>query len=432
MGQLTCSSTGATPGLNATTGTGSPTADIIDIAQTSSGYGISVTSSSASNPGIYSSQTGGASGVHGHSSTSGGAGVQATASSASGNALLAQNTAAAGSSTGNGFHALTAQSAGSAIWAQNTNGGNGITAQNSNGGTAVSASTTDTSVACLDASNASTSGNADGAFVTAASSSGIAVLGESTSTSTSGTGPTGIYGSSASGVGYGLYGVNTATSNNGIGIYALGWKYSVYADSPGSATGVSLYANGGATFAGSVTILGSLSVSGAKNFVIDHPLDPANKYLTHACVESPERKTVYDGVVEADGLGEVTVTLPAYFEALNGDFRYQLTALGDPSPELHVKREVSKGHFVIAGARPKQRVSWQVTGVRRDAWAAKNPMIVEADKGSAERGLYLNPEAHGASTEKRVGGAEAAEMKKRREKVEGGLAERARLRAKKR
>ena len=65
-----------------------------------------------------------------------------------------------------------------------------------------------------------------------------------------------------------------------------------------------------------------------KNFKIDHPLDPANKYLVHSCVESPDAKTLYDGTITTDTNGDGIVTLPSYFEALNRDVRYQLTVIG--------------------------------------------------------------------------------------------------------
>src|SRR5579862_5271350 len=49
------------------------------------------------------------------------------------------------------------------------------------------------------------------------------------------------------------------------------------------------------SFSGSVTISADLNVSGSKNFRIDHPLDPANKYLVHSAVESSERMNIYTG-----------------------------------------------------------------------------------------------------------------------------------------
>jgi hypothetical protein len=98
-------------------------------------------------------------------------------------------------------------------------------------------------------------------------------------------------------------------------------------------------------------------------------------------------KNVYDGVVTADLSGEADVELPRYFDALNKEFRYQLTPVGAPAPDLHVKKELTRNRFTISGARPGQRVCWQVTGIRRDAWAIANPIIVEPDKFDKERGL---------------------------------------------
>ena len=39
-------------------------------------------------------------------------------------------------------------------------------------------------------------------------------------------------------------------------------------------------------------------------------------------------KNIYYGVAVLDEAGEAIVTLPDWFEALNGDFRYQLTPMG--------------------------------------------------------------------------------------------------------
>ena len=43
-----------------------------------------------------------------------------------------------------------------------------------------------------------------------------------------------------------------------------------------------------------------------KPFVIDHPLDPANKYLYHASVESPDVMNIYNGNVVTDANGRAT------------------------------------------------------------------------------------------------------------------------------
>jgi hypothetical protein len=144
-------------------------------------------------------------------------------------------------------------------------------------------------------------------------------------------------------------------------------------------------------FHGRVHVNGTLSKSGG-TFRIDHPADPANRYLNHSFVESPEMKNVYDGIVLLDSNGEATVQLPGYFEALNTDFRYQLTPVGVPA-SLYIRSEVSNGRFLIAGGKPGLKVSWQVTGVRKDPWALANPIVVEEPK--TKPGKYLNPELYG-------------------------------------
>jgi len=75
--------------------------------------------------------------------------------------------------------------------------------------------------------------------------------------------------------------------------------------------------------AGLLGSVGNINKGGSCNFKIDHPVDPANKYLYHCAVESPDMKNIYDGVVTLDSAGEAVVELPAWFEALNQDFRYQ-------------------------------------------------------------------------------------------------------------
>jgi hypothetical protein len=143
-------------------------------------------------------------------------------------------------------------------------------------------------------------------------------------------------------------------------------------------------------------------INGDKDFTIDHPLDPRNKYLVHTCIESSERKNVYDGVALLDRDGAVWVELPEWFEALNGDFRYQLTAVGGAAPDLHVAEEISENRFKIAGGEEGMKVCWQVTGCRRDPWAAANPFEVELEKREQERGRYLEPSVYGAPEEQRV------------------------------
>ena len=146
-------------------------------------------------------------------------------------------------------------------------------------------------------------------------------------------------------------------------------------------------------FSDSLHISGTLSKS-AGSFMIDHPLDPANKYLSHSFVESPDMKNVYDGVTELDAAGEAVVELPEWFEALNKDFRYQLTCIGGFAP-VYIAEEIAENRFRIAGGSPGMKVSWQVTGIRQDAYANTHRIPVEEDKPEEERGKYIFPELFG-------------------------------------
>jgi len=136
---------------------------------------------------------------------------------------------------------------------------------------------------------------------------------------------------------------------------------------------------------------------------IDDPTDPANSYLRHPLVASDEMKTVYDGTVVLDARGEATVQMPDWFEALNADFRYQLTAVGAPGPNLFVADEVQSGAFRIAGGEPGMKVCWQVTGVRHDAVATRAGSEVRVPKSAEDRGRYLDPVAQGAPEDLRIG-----------------------------
>jgi hypothetical protein len=114
-------------------------------------------------------------------------------------------------------------------------------------------------------------------------------------------------------------------------------------------------------------------------------------------------KNIYDGTVQLNGNGDAFVVLPDYFGALNRDFRYQLTAIGASAPGLYIAEEISGNRFKISGGKPNMKVSWQVTGTRKDAFAEKNRIIVEEDKTADERGMYLHPEAFGKPSSMSVG-----------------------------
>ncbi len=154
-------------------------------------------------------------------------------------------------------------------------------------------------------------------------------------------------------------------------------------------------------FIGSVDVFGTLYKS-AGSFKIDHPLDPQNKYLYHSFVESPDMMNVYNGNVVLDVNGEAWVEMPEWFEALNKDYRYQLTAIGAPGPNLHIAKKFTGNRFQIAGGTPGMEVSWQVTGIRNDPYAQQNRIPVEQDKYENERGTYLHPQVYGQPESLRI------------------------------
>ena len=152
---------------------------------------------------------------------------------------------------------------------------------------------------------------------------------------------------------------------------------------------------------GNVHVSGNLSKGGG-SFKIDHPLDPANKYLYHSFVESPDMMNVYNGNIITNRQGVATVVLPDYFEALNRDFRYQLTVIGQFSQAI-VAKEIRRGRFTIKTSKPSVKVSWQVTGIRHDAYADAHRIPVEEEKPLREQGKYLHPELFGAGPEEAIG-----------------------------
>ena len=140
-------------------------------------------------------------------------------------------------------------------------------------------------------------------------------------------------------------------------------------------TGVYGEGNPAGKFVGDVFVTGTIH-KGAMAFRIDHPLDPAKMYLSHSGVESNEMKNVYDGTVTLDYHGEAVVELPAWFEALNCEYRYQLTCVGQYAP-VFIADKMRGNQFRIAGGTAGQEVCWQVTGVRQDDYARAHPVIVE-------------------------------------------------------
>ena len=120
---------------------------------------------------------------------------------------------------------------------------------------------------------------------------------------------------------------------------------------------------------------------------------------------------IYNGNVTTDEQGSAVVQLPEWFETLNRDFRYQLTVIGQFAQAI-VASKVNNHQFAIKTDRANVEVSWQVTGIRQDAWANAHRIPVEVSKPESDRGLYLHPELFGAPAEKNIGLAHHPMMQK--------------------
>jgi hypothetical protein len=163
--------------------------------------------------------------------------------------------------------------------------------------------------------------------------------------------------------------------------------------------------NGRVQVSADLTVGGSIRKGGG-GFRIDHPADPAGKYLSHSFVESPDMLNVYAGTAVTGDDGTVTVALPDFFEALNREHRFQLTPVGELALAT-VDGPVKESSFTIRTDRPHVTVCWQVTGVRQDNWAQAHRICVEEDKPDGERGRYLHPDLHGQPADRCVLGAPA-------------------------
>ena len=264
-----------------------------------------------------------------------------------------------------------------------------------------------------------------GVYGRSVTGTGILGVSESTAQVKAGTGVvgrtnadnnSGVYGENTGG-GFGVTGESSYCAvygkSSGAGFAVMGEAsekgYGVYASSNG---GLAFWATSqdhpqpAGVFQGNVQVEGDMHVTGKLTkgtlaFKIDHPLDPARKYLSHSGVESPDMKNIYDGIAVLDDHGEAIVQLPAWFEALNTDFRYQLTCVGAYA-QVYIAEKIHENCFKIAGGKPAMEVCWQVTGIRQDAWAMAHRITIEEDKSSEEHGYYLHPELYGEPEEKHV------------------------------
>jgi hypothetical protein len=223
-------------------------------------------------------------------------------------------------------------------------------------------------------------GSSNTAGVMGGSVGGIGVVGYNKNSSFAAT--TGV------GNSYGIYG--NAQTVGGATVPTT--RYGIYGFASGATTNYAGY------FSGNVQITGSIA-KGSGTFKIDHPLDPENKYLYHSFVESPDMMNIYNGNITTDAKGYATVELPGYFDALNKDFRYQLTVIGTFAQAI-VKEKVKGNKFVIQTNEPNVEVSWMVTGVRHDKYADAHRVVAEVDKEPELKGYYLHAKEWGVSQDR--------------------------------
>jgi trimeric autotransporter adhesin len=219
--------------------------------------------------------------------------------------------------------------------------------------------------------------------------------------------------------------VSSDSDAGGNGIQAFGGSSGDAGGSGGVFTGGSpygygVYATGGSDgfagyFNGPVLVAGNL-VNPSIVTRIDDPLDPANKYLSHSSVESSDMKNIYDGNVTTDAGGQAVVELPDWFEALNRDFRYQLTTIGQPA-QAWIASKIANHAFTVKTDKPNVEISWQVTGIRQDEWANAHRIPVEAPKLGREAGHYLHPELYGAPEEASIEWAQHPQIMKRQQEL---------------
>lgn len=363
----------------------------------------------------------------------------------------ATNPAPAGTPGGNGVFGLSMVPNASGVLGDNNNGGTGV-AGNSDKGDGMRATTASSANSGIFAANIATNPapagsvggngvfglstvpNASGVFGTNNSNAdGWGVFGTSISTGVRGASIVGKDGIGVSGtsrngsgvaatsdnVGYpailgrhalpggtGVVGYNPATTGDGVGVFGKS-DSAQRGDQP--AIGVWGYCPQGlaGAFSGDVLASQDMTVTGTftaarKLFKIDHPLDPANRYLVHASVESFEMINVYSGNVTTDAAGNATVSLPDYFQAINSDSRYQLTVIGQFAQAM-VATEIQNNRFAIKTDKPHVKVSWQVTGLRQDNYAKAHALVAEQEKSPVERGLFLHPKLFNEPEEKGLG-----------------------------
>lgn len=353
--------------------------------------------------GVTPSLSGASKGVYGETSSTEGAGisgfgtagtgtargVEAFSNSTAGQALYAETTATGGINYAGYFKSPSLQGFGVFV-DQTGENGRGMEVRTS-GRTAIG----------LWVKSNHTSGPNKTAIFTNQSSLGVVL--EATSLATSGE----TYSAVAfnnSPAGTAIYAANDAQTGASVGVYSRVASLDgmgVQAHAPGQPSAYAVFA------------FGNTGANGTKSFVIDHPLDPANKTLRHFSSEGEQPLNVYSGNVRTDAKGFATVSLPDYFESINRDIRYQLTVVDDSDDFVLVKvsRPVQDNKFTVRSSKPGVLVSWRVEGVRNDAWVRRVGAASVIDKPEHQRGRYYDPASYGLSPEHGISYRQPAKLK---------------------
>jgi hypothetical protein len=225
---------------------------------------------------------------------------------------------------------------------------------------------------------------------------------------------TGVIGTADGWGGVGAYGISHASGGVGVegesvggdairGISDAAGYSGIYGANDSTGGGYAGYFNGKVNITGNLTVAGSIS-AGTKDFKIDDPADPANKFLIHPSVESPDAENIYNGNITTDRNGYATIHLPSYFDAENTSPRYQLTVIGSFARAI-VWRTERNNSFVIRTDRRRVEVSWQITAIRNDPYARSQRGPAEQPKPANERGRYLYPQGYGKPARLAIGRA---------------------------
>jgi hypothetical protein len=382
-------------------------AGVFGTANVATGSGVFGISNGAGGTGVYGNTSGNlGAGVYGQATGSNGTGVLGFANNTGGDGVIGESTATGRYGVlgvnNNGTGVLGENNgAGNGVWGDNTGTGVGVRGQSVTSGIGVIGFNTgtgrgvqgqsDTSGIGVVGLNSGTGRGVEGQSVTTGvgvigfnSGTGVGVQGQSLTTGV------GILGFNT-GAGVGVQGENSDTGTAVVGINTSLTGDGVVGQTPAGSSGFAVFANG------------DMGASGVKTFYIDHPTDPANKYLRHYALESNEVLNVYRGNVILNANGEAVVTMPTYFEAINKNFSYNLTAIGSQS-DVFIKEEITNNQFTIAGGAPNQKISWQVYAERNDLYLQQNPQKreVEVGKDANDRGNYLMPELFNQSDEKGI------------------------------